>query len=169
MGMPSKLKNHNLYLDGQTHIGIVGEVTIPKLVLKMEEWRGGGMLGPIMIDNGLDKIEVEFALGGLMSSAIRQFGATRHDAVLLRHNGAYQEDGTGAVQAAEVICRGRYSELDFGNQKPGDDTEHKSKMACSYYKLSVDGQVWFEIDLLNAVFIVFGIDRYAEIRAALGN
>jgi P2 family phage contractile tail tube protein len=169
MGMPSKLKNHNLFLDGTTHAGVVAEVTIPKLALKMEEWRGGGMLGPIMIDQGLDKIEVEFTLGGLVASAVRQFGATRHDAVLLRHAGAYQEDGSGAVQACEVICRGRYSELDFGNQKPGDDTEHKAKLACSYYKLSVDGQVWIEVDLLTSVFIVFGVDRYAEIAAALGS
>lgn len=169
MGMPSKLKNMNLFLDGRTHIGIVAEVTIPKIALKTEDWRGGGMLGPIMIDQGLDKIEAEFTMGGLVASAVSQFGATRNDAVLLRFAGAFQDDGSGRVQAVEMVCRGRYTELDFGNQKPGDDTQHKYKMACSYYKLSVDGLLWFEIDLLNAVFIVYGIDRYAEIRAALGN
>lgn len=168
MGMPQKLKNMNLFLDGASHLGVVAELTVPKIALKMEDWRGGGMLGPIPIDQGLEKIEPEFTLGGLMATAIRQFGATTHDAVLLRWAGAFQEDGTGAVKAVEMICRGRYSELDWGNQKPGDDTEHKAKLACSYFKLSVDGQVWMEVDMLGAVFIVFGIDRYAEIRAALG-
>jgi P2 family phage contractile tail tube protein len=41
-------------------------------------------------------------------------------------------------------------------------------MACSYYKLTVDGLDWIEIDLLGALFIVFGTDRYAEIRDAIG-
>lgn len=168
MGMPSKLKNLNLFLDGQTHIGIVAEVTIPKVALKTEEWRGGGMIGSIDIDQGLDKIEPEFTMGGLVASAVRQFGATRHDAALLRFAGAFQDDGSGRVQAFEMICRGRYTELDFGNAKPGDDTEHKSKMSASYLKLSVDGEEWLEIDKLGSVFRVFGVDRYAEIRAALG-
>ena len=168
MGLPSKLKNMNLFLDGVSHLGVVSEVTVPKLAIKMEEWRGGGMLGPIMIDQGLEKIETEFTLGGLMTSALRQFGATRHDAVLLRFAGAYQEEGAGQVKSVEMICRGRYSELDFGNAKPGDDTEHKSKLAVSYLKIDIDGRTWIEIDLLGAIFIVDGVDRYAEIRDAIG-
>jgi P2 family phage contractile tail tube protein len=168
MGMPSKLKNMNTYLDGVGHLGIIASFTVPKLALKMEEWRGGGMLGPIMVDQGLDKIEAEFTMGGLVVLALRQFGATQHDAALLRFAGAYQDDGTGAVKAAEFTMRGRYSELDWGDAKPGDDTEHKSKMACSYLRIDIDGRNELEVDLLAGVFIVNGIDRYAEIRAAIG-
>jgi P2 family phage contractile tail tube protein len=168
MGIPYKLKNMNLFLDGTSHLGVVSETTLPKLTVKMEEWRGGGMLGPLMIDQGLDKLEAEFTLGGLADSPIRQFGAVQHDAVLLRFAGAYQEDGTGQVRALEATVRGRYSEIDLGNGKPGSDTENKGKLAGSYYRLDVDGQNWLEIDLLAATFIVFGQDRYAEIRAAIG-
>lgn len=168
MGVPSKLKNMHAYVNGVSHAGIVAEVTLPKLSLKTEEWRGGGMLGPIMIDQGLDKLELEHTDGGLIESAFRDFGATSHDAVMVRFAGAYQEDGTGSVKAVEAIVRGRYTEIDMGNAKPGGDTEHKKKMACSYYKLSVDGQDWIEIDLLAGTFIVFGVDRQAEIQAALG-
>ncbi len=168
MGLPSKLKNMNLFLDGLGHLGVVSEVTMPKLAIKMEEYRGGGMLGPIMIDQGMDKLECEFTLGGLMYSAIRQFGAVSHDAVQLRFAGAYQEDAAGGVKALEMVCRGRYAELDFGNAKAGGDTEHKAKMVVSYVKITVDSAVWIEVDLLGAVFIVDGIDRYADIRAAIG-
>nr|EIU3915752.1 phage major tail tube protein [Pseudomonas aeruginosa] len=38
----------------------------------------------------------------------------------------------------------------------------------TYYKLSVDGEVLIEIDLLNFVYIVDGDDRLAEHRKALG-
>jgi len=167
MGIPHKLKNFNIYLDGVSYLGKIAEVTLPKIALSGEDWRGGGMLGPVMMDMGVDKLEAEFTAGGLILDPLRQFGATRHDAAMLRFAGAYQSDGNGTVQAVEAVVRGRYSELDFGNAKTGSDTEHKFKMAASYYRLVIDGVDAIEIDLLGAVFRVFGTDRYAEIRAAI--
>lgn len=168
MGLPSKLKNMNLFLDGDSYLGTVAEVTVPKLTSKMEEWRGGGMLGPIMMDMGLEKQMVEFVMGGLVAGAIRQFGVTRHDAVQLRFAGAYQSDDDGRVQACEMTARGRYSEIDMGSTKPGDDTEHKAVLEASYVRISVDGEIWYEVDMLAGIFSVFGVDRYSEIRAAIG-
>lgn len=168
MGLPSKLKNMNLFLDGVSHIGQVPEVTLPKLTLATEDYRGGGMLGPVAVDMGLDKLELEFTAGGILTSALSRFGAQRHDAVMLRFAGAYQSDGTGRVQSVEAVVRGRYMEIDLGGAKPGDDTEHKYKLACSYYRLIIDGTPMIEIDLVAGIFIVDGVDRYAEIRAAIG-
>lgn len=168
MGFPSKLKNLNLFLDGISHLGVVDEFTLPKIALKTDEWRGGGMLGPVMIDNGLDKIEPEFTLGGISALAIARFGATRHDAALIRFAGAYQDDSSGAVKAVEIVTRGRYTELDWGGAKAGGETAHKYKCAASYYKQTVDGIDWLEIDLVGGTFIVFGQDRYADIREAIG-
>jgi uncharacterized protein len=38
-----------------------------------------------------------------------------------------------------------------------------------YYKESIDGVVLFEIDVLNNIFIVDGIDQLAAQRAAMGH
>lgn len=169
MGFPAKLKKMNLHLDGVGHSGEVAEVTVPKLTLKMDEWRGGGMLGPIQIDKGLEKLELEFTMGGLIDRALRRFGASTYDAVTARFSGAYQEDGNGRVRVVEITVLGRYSEIDLGSAKVGDDTNHKAKLACAYYQLDVDGQNWLTIDFMSNVFIVFGVDRYAEIRAAVAD
>lgn len=168
MGLPSKLKNMNLFHDGVSFIGQVPEVTLPKLAIKGESYRGGGMVGEIQLDQGIDKLEMEFTAGGLLLQPLRQFGAVQHDAVLLRFAGAFQSESASRVQSVEVIGRGRHMEIDMGNAKPGSDTEHKIKSALSYYKLVVDGRTEIEIDVLGGVFIVDGIDRYAEIRAAIG-
>jgi P2 family phage contractile tail tube protein len=168
MGFPAKLKNFNVFTDGVNQIGVATEVTPPKWAIKMEEWRGGGMLGPVMIDVGLDKLEIDFTLGGLSDAAFRAFGTAAYDGSVLRFAGAYQDDSSGAVRAAEISCAGRYQEIDMGNAKAGGDTEHKYKLACSYVRLDVDGVTWIEVDLVAGIFIVFGTDRYAEIRAALG-
>ena len=166
--LPKKLKNMNLFNDANSYLGVIAEVTLPKIVHAMEDWRGGGMLGPIKIDNGLEAMEFEWTLGGLEAIAIKQMGITRHDGVLMRFMGAYQSDQDGSVTAAEAVMRGRHQELDPGTQKPGEDTETKYKTVCSYYKLTWGGAVLFEIDMLAGTYIVDGIDRYAEIRAAIG-
>ena len=168
MGFPSKLKNLNLYIDGNGYLGEIEEVELPKIMLKMDDFRGGGMLGPVEIDMGLDKIELGVTMAGLIAGVFASFGAPATDAALTRFAGAYQNDQTGQVQAVEIACLGRWKEIDWGNAKAGDNTQHKYKLTCTYYSLSVDGVPWMEIDLINAIFVVFGQDRYADIRAAIG-
>ena len=112
-------------------------------------------------------IEIEHKYGGFMRSILRQYGVTRHDGVQLRFAGAYQRDDTAAVDAVEVIVRGRHSEIDAGTAKAGDDTEFAVKTACSYYKLTINGVVDIEIDLVNMIEIVGGVDRLAEQRRAI--
>ena len=45
MAMPRKLKNMNLFNDGNTYQGVAKSVTPPPLGRKMESYRGGGMNG----------------------------------------------------------------------------------------------------------------------------
>lgn len=168
MGLPSKLKNYRVYNDGNNYQGIVAEIILPKIAHLMESWRGGGMLGAVKVDMGLDEMELEFTNGGLVKQCLRQMGTPTVDGCLLRFVGAYQSDDSGNVDQCEVVVRGRPQELDMGNAKAGEDTEHKAKWPISYFKLSINGRVEIEIDLLNAIYIVDGVDRYAAIRNALG-
>lgn len=168
MGFPAKLKDMNLYGDGNSWKGEIPELTLPKIALKMQDYRGGGMIGDVSIGMGLEKIEFEFKAGGMLLDPLRTFGMPLVDAAQLRFSGAYQDDYAGTVNVVDVVARGQYSEVDFGNQKPGDDTETTYKMACSYYKLTLNEVIVLEIDLVNSVFVVFGADRWAEIRDAIG-
>lgn len=168
MAMPRKLKNMNLFNDGESYLGQATEVKLPTLTRAMEEYRGGGMSGPVDVDFGNEKIELEWKCGGLMRSTLRQYGVTRHDGVQLRFAGAYQRDDTGGVDSVEVVVRGRHSEIDPGTAKVGEDTEFSVKTSCSYYKLTINGVTDIEIDFVNMIEIVGGVDRLAEQRRAIG-
>ena len=48
--MTKILKNFNLFVDGRGYAGRTEEVTPPKLTIKTEELRAGGMDAPISID-----------------------------------------------------------------------------------------------------------------------
>lgn len=169
MGFPAKLKDMNLHLQGVGHRGIISEVTLPKLTQKVLEYRNGGMIAPLQAIMGLEKMEVDFTNAGLVKTAIKDFGASAYDAVVARFSGSFQEDGSGGVSTLVATCIGQYIEIDMGNAKVGDDTAHKAKLSLVYYQLDVDGVNWITIDIMNSIFLVFGVDRWAEIRAGVAD
>jgi len=168
MGMPKVLKNYNVYNEGKSWLGQIAEVALPKLSRQMEKYRGGGMNGPVSIDMGQEALEIEMSCAGIMQQVFEQYAITKIDGVMLRFSGAYQSDDTAAVDAVEVVVRGRHQEIDPGKAKPGDKTDFKVKSTLSYYKLSMNGKVIIEIDLLNFVEIVNGVDMLSGQRKAIG-
>lgn len=168
MAMPRKLKNFNVFADGVSHVGECEEITLPKLTRKLEEYRAGGMNGPIDLDFGNEKLELETTYGSIMREILKQYGVTRASAAMVRFAGAYQRDDTGDMDAVEVVVRGRHTELDFGTGKVGDSSQFKVKSSLAYYKLAINGEVWVEIDHENFIEVVFGVDRLAEQRRAMG-
>jgi hypothetical protein len=168
MALPSVLKNFNIFNAGQSYMGVAEEVKLPKLSRKFDDFRGGGMDGSVSIDLGQEKLEAELTCGGFMSQVFEQYGCTKVDGVMLRFAGAYQRDDTAAMQAVEVIMRGRHQEIDMGGAKGGDKGKLTVKSFLTYYKLTVDNKVLIEIDILNMIFVVNGVDLLAEQRRAIG-
>ncbi len=167
MGLPRKLKNLNAFADGEGYLGVISEFEEPSLAIAAEEYRGGGMVGPVQIDNGLQAMQATLTMGGHVKELIRKFGTTDVSGVRLRLVSAFQRDDGTSPEAVEVYLGGRFSEIGFGTSKPGEDTEHEYTVPLAYYRRVVDGRTEIEIDMINGRFIVDGIDRYAEIMAIL--
>lgn len=170
MAMPRKLKNMNLFNDGTSYLGVCKSVTLPAMGRKMESYRGGGMNGPVKTDLGFsdDGLQLEWTLGGMDLTVLKQFGAVKADGVMLRFAGAYQQDDTGEVSAVEIVVRGRHETIEMGDAAPGEDTEHSITTTCSYYKLTVDGEEVIEIDLINFIEKIGGVDLLEAQRQAIG-
>lgn len=166
--LPSKLKNFNFFAGGTSFIHQVPEITLPKIVEKTEAYRGGGMLGELDISLGLEKLELEITVGGVAVPIMRQMGMVGVAGAISRFAGAYQEESAGTWLSGEVVTRGKWVEFDPGNAKPGDDTEHKFKQTAAYLRWDVNGSTEIEIDLINNIYRVGGVDRLAEMRAILG-
>lgn len=168
MGMPSKLKNFALFVDGVSWAGEVPELTPPKLTRKMEEFRAGGMRTPVKVDLGTEALELEVTAGGWMKDALKQWGANGIGAVPLRFAGAVQNDDTGEWSKVEIFMRGRWEELDMGSAKAGDDTEFKAKATLSYYRLVWDDEDLIEIDATGLIEKIGGVDLTEKVRQILG-
>ncbi|MDY1008771.1 phage major tail tube protein [Sphingomonas sp. CFBP9019] len=168
MAFPSKLKQTMMFNDGEAFIGETVSITPPKLVRKFEDYRAGGMSRAVKVDMGGEALEMEATYGGPMRQILRQHGMLNISGVQQRFVGSFQNDDTGAVDAVEIVTRGRHEEIDMGEWKPGEDTEFKVKSQLSYFKLTWNDVVEVEIDVLGMIEVVGGVDQMAAHRGALG-
>ncbi|PQL06869.1 phage major tail tube protein [Pantoea ananatis] len=168
MALPRKLKGLNLFNDSNSYQGIVTAVTLPKLSRKLDTYRAGGMNGAAFIDNGLDDaaLDMEWTLGGMDELVLSQWGAIAN--VPLRFTGSYQRDDTGEEIAVEIEVRGKHQSFDFGEAKQGENTETKITSKNTYFKLTWNGKELIEIDTVNMVEKVNGVDRLEQRRKNLG-
>lgn len=167
-GLPNKLKNFMLFVDGIGYAGKVKTVTTPKLTRKMEEYQGGTMIGPVKLDLGLEAQEISFNAGGYLYEILSGFGARGVDDIAMRFAGAMQRDDTRDIVPVEIYTRGRYSEIDFGDQTAGALNETKVTAPISYLKITVNGIVRIELDFINMIEKVNGVDLMAAVRTAIG-
>lgn len=169
MALPKKLKYFNVYVNGTSFIGEVESFTPPKLTRKFETYRGAGMPSGIPIDLGYedDALNVEWSIAGLAQSLLKQHGGTMNG-VTLRFAGAYQKDDSDDFVKVEIIVTGRHKEHDRGELKQGETHATKITTQCTYYKETIDNEEVIEVDLLNMVDKVHGVDRLAQARQAIG-
>lgn len=168
MALPKKLKDFNLFGDGNNWQGQIPSLSLPELARSMEEYRGGGMDGVVEIDMGQELIEFEWTAAGIIADIFTNYGTPIHDSNLLRFTGSYENDETGQITPVEVIVRGRHKTIAMGDVESGGENEIQTTTTCTYYKLLIDGEDIIEIDVPGMVFIVRGEDRLADRRAALG-
>lgn len=165
--MPEVLKNFNVFVDGRGYAGVADEVTPPKLTVKTEEHRAGGMDAPVDIDMGMEKMTLEFTLSQYDKDVLKLFGVQNGATVPFTLRGAMSADA-GLVSPVVINARGMFTEVDGGTWKAGEKTQMKCTVSLRYYKLSIDGDTVIEIDVENMTRIIGGVDQLSLVRAAIG-
>jgi len=72
--VPQTLYNMNAHIDGLSFNGEITSLTLPKLTLKTEEHRAGGMDAPVEMDQGMEKLESSFAGKGARPEIMKFYG-----------------------------------------------------------------------------------------------
>jgi P2 family phage contractile tail tube protein len=162
--IPRILKNFSLFADGRGLAGLIETLTLPTITLKMEEFRGGGMDAPVEHDMGMEKLEGTFQLQEYNPDIMALLGQTN---VQFTARGAIRRDGEDAV-AVVVNMTGMIKQKEPGDWKAGESSMPTFSYTLRYYKLTVDGREIYEIDKVNMVRRVNGVDQLATIRQAIG-
>ena len=163
--LPKILKNFNVYVDGRGYAGRVDEITLPKLTIKTDEYQGAGMSAPVEIDLGMEKLEMDMTFSEYDQELFKLFGLTNGSEFALTIRGALQ--GSGDTSPVVINVRGYFKEMDFDSWKPAEKASLKCSVACNYYKLTIDGAELIEVDPVNMIRNVNGVDQLSELRQAL--
>lgn len=164
--LPRILKNVTLYVDGENLVGRIMSVTLPELSLVEEAYRGGGMDAEIDQDMGMNKLDMSFTLGEFSPSVIEQFGLfSARTKITMR--AAVQRQGEAAVPAI-VYAQGMFKNITRDEMRPGANSTMQVSANLNMYRELLAGRELVNIDIINMIRFIGGVDRLADQRAALG-
>ncbi len=167
--IPYTLKNFNLFVDGNNYAGLVEEATPPKISIKNEEHRAGGMDGPIPLDMGMEEFSLEMTIAENNADLLKATGILNAKETQFTLRGAMNNDASpGDTKAIVVNGRGGISEADLGSWKSGDKTQLKLTAKLKAYKLTIDGDVIYDIDFMTMKRVINGTDQLESQRGAIG-
>ena len=166
--IPEKINDFNVYDEGDKLLGISDEVSLPEINELTSEISGPGLLGPIDSPTvgKFENMEMEVPFRTLYESAFRLMKSLSSVHLTLR--GAVQiSDGEGNVDfvGMRVVVRGKKKSLVPGKFKQGEGTGASVKFSLTYLMIELNGKQRLEIDKLNSIFRVDGVDMLAAIRA----
>jgi len=165
-----KLINFEVFKGGNRKLGMA-DVTLPSIGHKTATISGAGIGGEIEMPTPgqTESMELEINWRTLNEDVTELLAMQSQDLEIRGANEQY-DAATGAidVQAVKVNVRGLPKKGDLGSLKPADHTGSKNTLEVTYLKITIDGKRKVEIDKLNYIHFIDGIDYLAKVRKALG-
>ena len=162
--LPKSLKGFTAFVDGRGYAGRLNSGKLPVVKLKTEGFRDGGMDAEVDLDMGQEKMQFELVFAELDRNTLGLVGS-RTIPITLRGS-IEDESGTKIPVIGEV--RGLVTEADPNEWKPGEKGEAKIMGTADFYRLRIDGQEVYNIDVINSVRTINGVDQLARRRQNLG-
>ena len=166
--IPTKLNKYNVYNAGNRLLGMGDEVTLPPFPASAETVSGAGVLGEFddPTVGYFSNMDIEIPFRVLDEEAVDMLDQTK--AVQLELRGAQQTTtsvGDIVFRSMRVVVRGRMSEFDPGKAKPANGMETSVKLALVYILIELEDKPMVELDKINEVFKIKGVDVLATIKA----
>ena len=118
--LPKIIKDAALSVEGVGYAGIIDNIEWPKITRKTEEYRAGGMFGPVDIDLGQEKMELMFEAAEQTAEIIAAYGVCGMAGVKFRINASAESEMNCESHGIEAVMTGRIREIDLGTSKPGE-------------------------------------------------
>jgi P2 family phage contractile tail tube protein len=167
MAADKVLKFLNLIVDGMGYAGALESYTSPDLTISTEEFRAGGMDAPIDLDMGMEKLTCSFKLKSYDTDLMALFGLRKGNGVQLTARGAL-EDRDGTVYGVVHAMRGKITQFQRGEWVGSTAPSLTLSLSLDYYREELDGRVLQELDVVNMIRVVDGVDQLSDHRAVLG-
>ena len=168
--MDQSVINFAVYEDGNEYMGMAS-VAMPDLTALTQSISGAGIAGNIdaVILGHFDAMSMTLNYRTLTEQSMRLFEPRRHNIDL---RVAQQDEDTvkgevvvNAIKHVMVVIPKAYK---GGNVAPASANDASGEFTVRYWKTYRDGKKVLEVDPLNFIFEVNGVDYLADVRKALG-
>lgn len=170
MKVENGVTNFAVYEDATEYYGMA-EVTLPEISSITEEVKGAGISGTF---NGafvghIEAMTLTLNFRSVTKAAIRLLEPRNHQ-IDLRASQQVWDSGAGRFKQSHVkhvlmVTPTKYSP---GKLAPASPAEASGEYAVTYFATYIDGVKIMEIDILNFIFFVNGVDYLEDVRKALG-
>lgn len=166
----SKVFDANVYVNGASTHGTASEVTPPEVSAQMTDYNSLGMVGTAQFFNGFEAMEASIKWNFPSNDVMRACADPQQAVDLMVRSSKAEYDSAGVSTEAPIVIfmRGFPKKTAVGGFKKGEDTSPETTFGINYYKLEVDGEEIVELDVLNNIYKVDGIDVLSARRANLG-
>lgn len=151
-------------------VGRIDEFQPPALKKVVENFRAAGMDAAMPIDMGMEPLEASWQTSGIDRNTYAGFGLISGIRTTAIVRAAVVDPVTGVPKSVIHTMVGDLTVVEPSAYKPGERATLKTTIACVYYKLShtVPGVPLIEIDVINGVRVINGIDQLLALRLIVG-
>lgn len=162
--------NFAVYEDANEYLGMA-EATLPDLEFLSEEINGAGIAGNIedIITGHLSAMTTTLNFRTVCKSAVRLLEPRVHKLDLrVAQQQVNNRTSETEIAAIKHIMKVKPKKTTLGKVAAASTADVSGEYAVSYYAMYMDGVKNTEIDPLNFVCIINGVDYLAKIKKALG-
>lgn len=165
--LPEKVVNFNVYDEGEKLVGITGEVTLPNLEAMTETISGAGIAGefesPTPGHFGSITIEIPFRV--ILDKSFQLMVPGGRTITLRASQQSYDIAG-GVLQhrGLKIALKVMPKNLELGTLGVGVPTNTTNALEVLYMKIEEGGNALLELDKINFIYVVNGVDVLKDIR-----
>lgn len=168
--IPEKLINYNVYYGNDKLIGLNGDVTLPKLEPMTSTVSGAGIAGEYEspTPGHFGKLETDISFNTIGEQSAELLVPGTKSLVFRASQQSYDVAGGNITyRALKVTLKVLSKGVDLGKLAVGKQTGTKNTFETIYLKVEEDGKTLIEVDKLNFIYKVNGVDVLAAIRSQI--
>lgn len=166
--MTQVLRRFTAHVGGYDARLVIDEITPPVVRDQVEAMKGGGLMAELDIPLGLQKLEAGFKVNARSKELMAQVGMTPGKFIRPTFRGVSISEVDGSQQNEVLVIQGRLN-LDGDTWAASSLNKLDYKIgSIKYYKHTINGSSLYEIDLINMICIVDGVDQWSSLRSGLG-
>ena len=165
----NRVTNANIYIDGDSFLGKVEEITLPDLKPMMSEHKALGLVGKFELPSGFEKMEGKVKFNSKYPAVATKF-ANVYGFMQIQVRANIEVISSSGRTEVPYVCSLtiQSKKYQLGGFKQHDNVESESDFNVLYVKETIDGQVKLEFDVLSNIYKVDGVDLLAKYNKNLG-